>query len=144
VWVRADDQHGRESDVKNFVFPKDGWKADGSVSYGTSELFKGIPRVLVRLFPAEEEQAARATFEFLVGAGLTQAHIEEVTHRTDGKVYYYVFAEDAEFRDLCRTRDLGVDLPASAQRRAPRGPLAFGLVALASVLVLLMLIYLFR
>lgn len=77
-------------------FPITGWHFAGSDSYGAAELYRNIRRVAVKLFPEEESESAKRTYEFLMEKGLQTAEIKKVTHR-DQKLYFYVFAEKDEF-----------------------------------------------
>ena len=81
---------------ENFEFPQVGWRFDGSRSYGSAELYQNIPQVVVKTFPESEGRVAQDTFRFLIDNGISTTMIEEVTH-TDGKLYFYVFAERQEF-----------------------------------------------
>jgi hypothetical protein len=77
-------------------FPITGWRFAGSDSYGAAELYRNIPRVVVKLFPEEESERAKSTYEFLIEKGIQTAYIEKVTYR-DQKLYFYVFAEKDQF-----------------------------------------------
>jgi len=70
-------------------FPITGWHFAGSDSHGAAELYRNIPRVVVKLFPEEESRSAKRTYEFLMEKGLQTADIEKVTQR-DQKLYFYV------------------------------------------------------
>jgi hypothetical protein len=81
----------------DFEFPIDEWKRAGSNSTGEEMLYRGLRRVLVRLFPDAESVTAEATHEFLKHLGISSATITRGRH-VDGAWFYYVFAEYNEFR----------------------------------------------
>ncbi len=81
---------------ENFQFPQEGWRFDGGRSYGSAELYQNIPQVVVNTFREGEGSVAKDTFRFLVDNGISSTMVEEVTH-TDGRLYFYVFAERQEF-----------------------------------------------
>jgi hypothetical protein len=84
----------------NFQFPLLGWQVRGSNSYGSYELYGGIPHVVVKIFPENERTVAQDTYSFLKNNGLSTATIAEVKH-TDERLYFYVFSEQQEFLSNC-------------------------------------------
>ncbi len=70
-------------------FPLDGWRPDGSLSYGQDELYGGIPHVMVRIFPEYERSTAMRTLSMLATEGVKTARLAEVQH-VDEKTYVYV------------------------------------------------------
>jgi len=85
-----------------FQFPTEGWRHDGSTTYGKADLYQDIPHVVVNIFSESKKTIAEETHRFLKSNGVSTATIEEITH-VDGKPYYYVFAEREEFL-ACRER----------------------------------------
>jgi len=83
----------------NFQFPLIGWQLSGSNSYGTYELYGGIPHVVVKIFPENERTFAQDTYNFLKNNGLSTTTIAEVKH-TDEQLYFYVFSEQQEFLSI--------------------------------------------
>jgi hypothetical protein len=80
---------------QTFEFPVNGWRRDGSTSYGKDMLYRSLRHVLVRLFPETDQDLAAATFEVLKNAGVRTATIEKIRH-VDGQSFYYVFGERRE------------------------------------------------
>ena len=83
-------------------FPTEGWEFHGSFSYGSAELYRDIPHVVVNRFPESAKALANEAYRFLKDNGVATARIEEDRH-VDGSLHYYVFAERAEFLS-CRER----------------------------------------
>jgi len=77
-------------------FPEDGWRYDGSYSYGQAELYYAIPRVVVRMFGEPDKRVADAVLSTLREAGVKTSRLTEAQH-TDGRKYFYVFAERGDF-----------------------------------------------
>jgi len=77
-------------------FPTDGWRFDGSRSYGTADLYRDIPHVVVNASPERAKAAANEAYGFLRDKGAATATIEEIVH-VDGELHFYVFAERDEF-----------------------------------------------
>jgi hypothetical protein len=88
-------------------FPLNGWREDGSRSYGQDELYGGLPSVMVRVFAAAERSTAVQTHRTLQAAGVQTARLAEVQH-VDGKDYLHVFAERSEFATFCSRASLNV------------------------------------
>ena len=83
-------------------FPKEGWEFHGSFSYGSADLYRDIPHVVVNVFPESARAVANAAYRFLKDNGVATARIEEVRH-VDGSLHFYVFGERGEFL-ACRER----------------------------------------
>ena len=77
-------------------FPSEGWRSDGSRSYGSADLYRDIPHVVVNVFPESARAAATEAHRFLKEKGASTATIVEIVH-VDGQRYVYVFAERSEF-----------------------------------------------
>ncbi|MFZ3087000.1 MAG: hypothetical protein WA123_02940 [Methylotenera sp.] len=95
----------------NFHFPLIGWLLRGSNSYGSYELYKGIPHVAVKIFPESERILAQETYNFLKNNGLSTATLAEVKH-TDEQLYFYVFSEKEEFLSISERLFPNVNLAA--------------------------------
>jgi hypothetical protein len=80
------------STAEDFKFPSQGWQESGSDSYGTDQLFRSTPHVLVRVFTASEERLASATHVFLQDLDVDTATIDRVEH-ADGTIHFYVWGE---------------------------------------------------
>jgi hypothetical protein len=83
-------------------FPVEGWRYDGSFSYGQDELFQGLRKVVTKVFTTYD--AAQSALRVLQRAKVKTARLTDAQH-VDGRTYYYVFAERTEF---LKFRDLAI------------------------------------